>query len=103
MLKHEYAIKEEMMAVAGLVLGILSLVGGSIPVTAAFPMWLFGLVGIILSAIARSNAKKAGQPSGIATAGLVLSIIGFVLAFITFLACLACAGAVAGSLGKMGF
>jgi len=83
------------MAVAGLILGILSLVGGSIPVTAAFPMWLFGLIGIILSAIARKKAKAAGQPSGVATAGLVLSIIGFILALITFIACLACAGAAA--------
>jgi len=78
------------VAIAGLILGILSLVGGSIPITATFPMWLFGLIGIIISSIAR---KK--QPSGIATAGLVLSIIGFVLSLITFIACLACAGAAA--------
>jgi hypothetical protein len=83
------------MAVAGLIMGILSLVGGAIPATAAFPMWLFGLVGIILSALARSKAKKESQPAGMATAGLVLSIIGFVLALITFIACLACAGAAA--------
>ena len=83
------------MAVAGLILGILSIVGGSIPVTAVFPMWLFGLIGIILSAIARKKAKSTGQPSGVATAGLVLSIIGFILALITFIACLVCAGAAA--------
>ncbi|WP_461247123.1 hypothetical protein [Treponema sp. R6D11] len=88
------------MAVAGLILGILSLVGGGIPVVNAFPLWLLGLVGIILSAIARSKAKKEGQPTGTATAGLVLSIIGFVFAFITFLACAVCAGAVAGSASK---
>ena len=80
------------MGVAGLVLGILSLVGGSIPGANVFPMWLFGIVGIILSAIAR---KK--QPSGVATAGLVLSIIGTILSLITFIACAICAGAVAGS------
>ena len=78
------------MAVAGLVLGILSLVGGSIPGANAFPMWLFGIVGIILSAIARKN-----QPSGIATAGLVLSIIGTILSIITFIACVLCVGAIA--------
>ena len=81
------------MAVAGLVLGILSLVGGSIPGVNAFPMWLFGIVGIILSAIAR---KK--ESSGIATAGLVLSIIGTVLSFIFFLACAVCAAGVVSSL-----
>ena len=84
------------MAVAGLILGILSLVGGSIPVANAFPMWLFGIVGIILSSIAR---KK--QPSGMATAGLVLSIIGTILSLITFIACAACLAA--GAAGAAGF
>jgi len=80
------------MAVAGLVLGILSLVGGIIPGVNAFPMWLFGIVGIILSAVAMKKEK-----SGIATAGLVLSIIGTILSFIFFLACVACAAGIAGS------
>jgi len=79
------------MAVAGLVLGILSLVGGSIPVANAFPLWLLGILGIILSSIAR---KK--QPSGLATAGLVLSIIGTIFSLITFIACALCVGAIAG-------
>ena len=78
------------MDVAGLVLGILSIIGGSIPVANAFPMWLFGIVGIVISSIARSR-----QPSGLATAGLVLSIIGTILAFITFLACAVCAAGAA--------
>jgi FtsH-binding integral membrane protein len=89
------------MAVAGLILGILSLVGGGVPVVNTFPMWLLGLVGIILSAIARSKAKKSGQPTGVATAGLVLSIIGFSFSLIVFVACLACAGAAAGALGGL--
>jgi hypothetical protein len=78
------------MAVAGLILGILSIIGGSIPVANAFPMWLFGIVGIIISAIAR---KK--QPGGMATAGLVLSIIGTVYSFVLFLACAVCAAGAA--------
>jgi ABC-type microcin C transport system permease subunit YejB len=90
------------MAVAGLILGILSLVGGSIPVANSFPMWLFGLIGIILSSLARSKAKRSGQPTGMATAGLVLSIIGFSLSLIIFVACLACAGAAVGALGGLG-
>jgi FtsH-binding integral membrane protein len=83
------------MAIAGLILGILSLIGGSVPIANAFPLWLLGLVGIILSAIARSKAKKENQPTGIATAGLVLSIIGFSFSFIMFLACAVCLGAAA--------
>ena len=88
------------MAVAGLILGILGLIGGSIPGVNAFPLWLLALIGIILSAVARSKAQKAGEPTGIATAGLVLSIIGFVFAFITFLACAVCVGAAASTLNS---
>jgi vacuolar-type H+-ATPase subunit I/STV1 len=84
------------MAVAGLILGILSLVGGMIPGVNAFPMWLFGIVGIILSTIARKREK-----SGIATAGLVLSIIGTILALSLWVACLVCVGA-AGAAGMLG-
>ena len=80
------------MAVAGLILGILSIIGGSIPVVNYFPMWLFGIVGIILSTIARKKER-----SGIATAGLVLSIIGTILALSLWFACLVCAGALAGA------
>jgi hypothetical protein len=80
------------MAVAGLILGILSLVGGWIPGVNVFPMWLLGVVGIILSSIARKKQK-----TGVATAGLVLSIIGTILALIGWIACVICAGALAGS------
>jgi hypothetical protein len=89
------------MAVAGLILGILSLIGGGIPGVNAFPLWLLGLLGIILSAIARSNAKRANQPTGVATAGLVLSIIGFSFSLLMFIACTVCVGAaVLGGLGS---
>ena len=81
------------MAIAGLILGILSIVGGSIPGINAFPIWLFGIAGIVLSVIARKR-----EPSGIATAGLVLSIIGTVLSFIFFLACAVCAAGLAASM-----
>ena len=81
------------MAIAGLVLGILSIVGGSIPGLNAFPMWLFGIVGIVLSVIAR----KSGQQTSMATAGLVLSIIGTILSLITFIACALCIAGAAGA------
>ena len=69
------------MGVAGLVLGILSAIGGWIPGVNFFA-WAFGIIGIVLSAIGRSSASKAGKPTGIATAGLVLSIIGTIFSFI---------------------
>jgi hypothetical protein len=80
------------MAVAGLILGILSLVGGVIPGVNVFPLWLLGIVGIVLSSVARKKEK-----SGVATAGLVLSIIGTILALIGWIACAICVGAAAGS------
>jgi hypothetical protein len=74
----------------GLVLGILSLVGGSIPGVNAFPMWLFGVAGIITCTFARKKQK-----SGMATIGLILSIIGTILAASLWLACAVCVGATA--------
>ena len=81
------------MGVASLVLGIISLVWSLFAGT-----WisaLIGIIGIILGAIARKQA-----PSGVATAGLVLSIIGTILSLIFWIACLACAGT-AGTAGLL--
>lgn len=74
------------MGVASLVLGIISLVWSLFAGT-----WisaLIGIIGIILGAIARKQA-----PSGVATAGLVLSIIGTILSLVFWIACAACVGA----------
>ena len=80
-------------AIASLVLGIIAVV-----------FWFFGalslisvvcgIIGIILSA----SAKKSGYTGGLATGGLVLSIIGLVGGAISFIACVACVG----TLGAMG-
>lgn len=77
------------MAVAALVLGICAL---------AFPFiglgWLsclLGIVGIILGALGRKNPEKKGM----ATAGLVMSIIAVALGLIVWLACAACIGGIA--------
>jgi len=76
------------MATVGLILGILSLVGGSVPVVNSFPMWLFGIAGIIVSSIARKQKKTLT-----ATIGLILSVIGTALALSVWVACLTCVGA----------
>jgi len=85
------------MGIAGLIFGILSLVGGSIPGVNAFPMWLLGIVGIVVSSIARKKER-----SGIATVGLILSVIGTALALSVWVACIACVGA-AGLAGFLNF
>lgn len=71
-------------AIAALVLGIVSIV------FSFFLQWLgliIGIVGIVLAVVAK---KK--NPSGMATAGLVLSIIGTVFCALFFIACVACLG-----------
>lgn len=74
-------------AVAGLVLGILSLTLSWIP----YLGWLTlpaGIVGLILSV----KGRKIEYRKGMATAGMVLSIIGLAL-WALLLLCVVCAGA----------
>lgn len=65
----------------GLVLGICSAVAfflssyEDIFIIFVFPAIMLELAGIIVSAIALIQGKKAGQPAGMAIAGLVLNII----------------------------
>lgn len=82
------------MAVASLVLGIISVV---------FPFiglgiigLLTGIVGLILAIVAK---KK--NPSGMATAGLVLSIIGISITLLVLVACAACVGNAACALSSL--
>ena len=89
------------MGIAGLVLGIIAAVGGWIPPISYFA-WLIAITGIVLSALGRSKAIKDGQPTGAATAGLVLSIIGLVIAVIGLLCVVVCVGAAASALGDLG-
>lgn len=80
------------MAVASLVLGIISVIFGVF--LSSFAGWLgaiIGIIGIILGAV----AKKKPESSGVATAGLVLSIIGTILSLLLYIACLACVGSFA--------
>lgn len=81
------------MGVAGLVLGILSAAGGWIPGVSYFA-WIFGILGIILSAAGRKKAAADNQPTGIATAGLVLSIVGLVISIIGLICTVACVSAI---------
>jgi hypothetical protein len=66
------------VAVAGMVLGIVTLVLS----------WLWfisipaGIVGLILSIIGKAKAKKVGKGNGMALTGLILSTIGIIIAVI---------------------
>lgn len=77
------------LSVAGLVLGIIAVLGCWIPYGNTI-MLILGIVGIVLAVKGRKQAIAAGAPTGMATAGLVLSIIGTVIAGIGFLSCTLC-------------
>ena len=80
------------MAVASLVLGIISVVCSFIG-GLNFVGLVLGIVGIVLGVLGK---KKTPEKSGMATAGIVLSIIGVVLTAIILIACAACFGSVGG-------
>ncbi len=82
-------------AVASLVLGIIAVVTLFFG-TFAWIGIICGIVGLVLGSMARKE-----NPCGMATAGFVLSLIAVILCAITFIACLACVGAVNSALGSM--
>ena len=75
------------MAVAALVLGIIGIVFSWLPIF-GIPL---AIVGLILGIVARKNAVNTSQPTGTATAGLVVSIIGVAISTLITVACFACA------------
>ncbi len=77
------------MAVASLVLGICALVFPFIGL--GWLSTLLGVVGIVLGALGKKNAEKQGM----ATAGIVMSIIAVALGLISWIACAACVGGLA--------
>ncbi len=77
------------LSIIGLVLGIVSLVLFWCPYWNILGL-VAGIVGIILSVKGKKEATEAGVPTGMATAGLVLSIIGAALSLIGFFTCTLC-------------
>jgi len=81
------------LAIGSMVLGIVGLVIGLL-----FSMLvgiICGIVGIILAAV----AKKKGFKGGMATAGLVLSIITVAVCLIVWIAAVACVASLYSGLG----
>lgn len=60
------------LATAGFVLALIGLVS----------FGLTSLIGLILSIIGRVQTKRAGQPSGLALAGIIVSIITMIIGII---------------------
>ena len=78
------------MKVAGFVLGIVAIVFGILGGWFSILCLPMAIVGLVLSVIAGKNLKAAGQPTGLATAGLVIGIVATVFCAISFLTCGVC-------------
>ncbi len=86
---------------SGKTLGIVSLILGIVSIVFCFinPIiaLICGIVGLILGVMARKRL-----PSGMATAGFILSLIGLIISVIMFIAVAACLGTALVGLGALG-
>lgn len=66
------------LGIAGMILGILAIILSFVP---CFGWWaiVLAVVGVILSAVSMTQAKKAGAPKGMAIAGLICSILAIII------------------------
>lgn len=87
------------MSIAALVCGILGIVGSFIPVICYFTLVL-AILGIVFGSKGMKIAKITGQGQGLATAGLVLGIIGTAFGVIGVL-CIICAAGAMAAAGSM--
>lgn len=85
------------LAIAALVCGILGIVGSFIPVVSYFTL-ILAILGIIFGAKARKNCPA--EKKGLATAGLVLGIIGTAFGVVSVICAIACV-ATAGTAGLL--
>lgn len=76
-------------SIAALVLGIVSCVLAWIYIVNVIAL-IASIVGVVLAAVGRKNAREAGAPTGMDTAGLVLSIVGLSLSALGFISCTLC-------------
>jgi hypothetical protein len=87
------------VAIASLILGILGIVSGFF--TVGFGGMGLGLIALILGILGRKKAAAENQPKGMATAGMVLGIVGLALGVIFFVTCSLCVAAVNKSATEM--
>ena len=83
------------ISIAALVLGVLGIVGGFIPVVTYFTA-VCAILGLVFGAVGRKKSIAAtGKASGLATAGLVLGIIGTAFAALGLICTVLCVSAIA--------
>ena len=81
-------------AIIGLVLGALAICFSFVYMVNIGAL-VAGIVGLVLSVLAKKSFKEAGGKQGLATAALVVSIVGLVLSVIGFFTCTVCVSALA--------
>lgn len=77
-------------AVAGLVLGIVGIVFSILSTWFSIIALPVAITGLVLACVGGKNLRMANQPTGLATAALVLGIIATVFATIAFFTCGIC-------------
>ena len=85
------------MAIASLVLGIISIV---LALFGAGFQWvgiLLGIAGIVLGVL----GKKEPEQAGLAKAGMICSIVGTALSLLIYIACVACVMCAAGFVNSL--
>ncbi len=85
------------LSIAALVCGILGLIGGWIPIVCYFT-FVLAIIGIVLGARGMKIASETGEGKGLATAGLVLGIIGTVIGGIGLICTICLSAAVCATL-----
>ena len=88
-------------AIAGFVLGIVGIIFALLGTWFSIIGLPIAITGICLSVAGGKALKANNQPSGIATAGLVLGIIATVFAGIAFFTCGLCVICAAGVLASL--
>jgi len=93
-------------AIAGFVLGIVGIVFGILSGWFSIIGLPVAIIGLVLAIVGGKKLRAAGQPAGLATAGLVLGIIAVVFTAIAFFSCglcIICASAASSSAGSLLF
>jgi hypothetical protein len=80
--------------IAALILGIVGILFNLVPVVGFFIGGPLSLVALILGILGRKKAAAENAPTGMATAGMAMGIVGLALGVIFFVACSLCAAAV---------
>jgi hypothetical protein len=86
-------------------LNIASMVLGIISLLLMFWAWGIGVIpaviGLVLGVVGKGKSREVGAPTGMATAGIVCSIVALVTNIAVTIICLGCFGVIGGVLSGL--